>query len=256
VVFISIGLPICTFYSLTEELAQGFHVISWDSRGYPSFNDGVETSNLSVARHVEDFVEIVNQVGRRRVLVVSYSAGSTVAVRAAVTHRDLIERMVLIGGSFNLPEDIVGEIPQYQSRRLYQKMTLNRDEAELARRRFLLNLKQGGMGIQAKGDPVLEALKYCVEFMFESREAAFRYAHLQIGLSKENVVDLLPQVPIQTMVSVASDDKLGCLAANVYVSERLPHAILKTYEGAGHWSVYLHRTMLRDVGTFLAGEAN
>ncbi|MBK1784863.1 alpha/beta fold hydrolase [Prauserella cavernicola] len=104
-----------TFCDNLDALAENFHLYLPERRGHGHTPD-VE-GPLTVSVMARDTVAFLEKVVGGSARLVGYSAGATVALAVALERPDLVERLVLISGAFDLdgmivsPRDGVGELP-------------------------------------------------------------------------------------------------------------------------------------------------
>ncbi|MFF5985525.1 alpha/beta fold hydrolase [Prauserella flavalba] len=104
-----------TFGGNLDTLADRFHVYLPERRGHGHTPD-VE-GPLTVSVMAEDTIAFLEKVVGGQARLAGYSAGASVALAVALRRPDLVERLVLISGAFDLdgmiysPRDGAGELP-------------------------------------------------------------------------------------------------------------------------------------------------
>lgn len=86
-----------------EILAQDYHVVAMDHRGHGD-SDWVSDGNYQANDMVYDLAQLVHQLGRGPVTIVSHSLGGNVALRYAGTFPDHVTKIVAIEGLGPSPE--------------------------------------------------------------------------------------------------------------------------------------------------------
>ena len=84
---------------VAPQLAQKFTVVAPDLRGYGDSSrppDGENHSGYSKRAMAQDQVEVMEQLGFRRFVVVGHDRGGRVAHRMALDHRDSVERLAVL----------------------------------------------------------------------------------------------------------------------------------------------------------------
>jgi pimeloyl-ACP methyl ester carboxylesterase len=90
------------WYSWREQmpaLAKRFHVVAIDQRGYNLSGRPEGVSNYTVDKLVGDLVAVVSHFGRGKAVIVGHDWGGLVAWTFAMTHPELIDRLIVL----NLP---------------------------------------------------------------------------------------------------------------------------------------------------------
>lgn len=80
-----------------EALRDDWHVVAMDHRGHGD-SEWVSDGNYAVSDMVYDLAQLVHQLGRGPVTIVSHSMGGNVALRYAGTFPDMVKRVVAIEG--------------------------------------------------------------------------------------------------------------------------------------------------------------
>ncbi len=89
-----------------EILAADYHVVAMDHRGHGD-SDWVSDGNYQAGDMVYDLAQLVHQLGRGPVTIVSHSLGGNVSLRYAGTFPDMVSKIVAIEG--------LGPSPQRQA---------------------------------------------------------------------------------------------------------------------------------------------
>lgn len=80
-----------------EELAKDYHVVAMDHRGHGD-SDWVSDGNYTSNDMVYDLAQLVHQLGRGPVTIVSHSMGGNVALRYTGMFPDMVTKLVAIEG--------------------------------------------------------------------------------------------------------------------------------------------------------------
>jgi pimeloyl-ACP methyl ester carboxylesterase len=86
-----------------EELAQDWHIVAMDHRGHGD-SDWVSDGNYNSNDMVYDLAQLVHQLGRGPVTIVSHSMGGNVALRYAGMFPEMVAKLVAIEGLGPSPE--------------------------------------------------------------------------------------------------------------------------------------------------------
>ena len=86
-----------------EKLAQDWHVVAMDHRGHGD-SDWVSDGNYNSNDMVYDLAQLVHQLGRGPVTIVSHSMGGNVSLRYAGMFPDMVTKLVAIEGLGPSPE--------------------------------------------------------------------------------------------------------------------------------------------------------
>ena len=80
-----------------EQLRKDYHVVAMDHRGHGD-SDWVSDGNYRVNDMVYDLAQLIHQLGRGPVTLVSHSMGGNVALRYAGVFPDMVEKIIAIEG--------------------------------------------------------------------------------------------------------------------------------------------------------------
>lgn len=86
-----------------EQLAKDYHVVAMDHRGHGD-SDWVSDGNYTSNDMVYDLAQLVHQLGRGPVTIVSHSMGGNVALRYTGMFPDMVTKLVAIEGLGPSPE--------------------------------------------------------------------------------------------------------------------------------------------------------
>jgi pimeloyl-ACP methyl ester carboxylesterase len=86
-----------------EKLRDDWHVVAMDHRGHGD-SDWVSDGNYAVNDMVYDLAQLIHQLGRGPVTIVSHSMGGNVALRYAGMFPDMVRKLVAIEGLGPSPE--------------------------------------------------------------------------------------------------------------------------------------------------------
>lgn len=88
-----------TWRNQMPKLAEHFQVVAYDQRGYNKSGQPEGVENYSMPKLVEDVKALIEHFDRDRAIVVGHDWGGAVAWSFAMTHPDMVDRLVIL----NLP---------------------------------------------------------------------------------------------------------------------------------------------------------
>ena len=207
-----------------EELAQHFRVIVVDLPGYGKSDKPDVTTGRNVM-YAEAMVALLDSLGIERANVLGMATGGAVAIRLAVEHPRLVERLVLVssaggqtmfGGRRQVTASQVyygGEGPSLEKMRDYLSQLLYDPSLitdEVLRERY-----------EASVDP---------EFMERAPEGRTSTRHTPEDLWKR-----LDEIQAQTLIVWGRENRAQTFENGVFMLSRIPHAQLHVFGECGLW---------------------
>lgn len=208
---------------LLDLLSRKFRLIRYDERGN-GLSDW-DVKDISFEAIVRDLETVVDKLGLDRFALFGISQGAAVSIAYATRHPDRVSRLVLFGG-------------------YAQSWRARGDAAEIAQREALLTLVRHGWG---QDNPAFrqvftsrfvpgatsEEMKWFndLERASASPENAVR---LIKAFSTIDVVDLLPQVAVPTLVLHSRGDAAIPYEQGLMLARGIPNARFVTLESNNH----------------------
>lgn len=87
------------FKNIIPLISDKYKVVTIDSRGHGKSDFG--GSQLSLGTMAVDLVNVLEELGLKKVNVVGFSDGANIAMLTAIKNSDIVNKVVLIGGNYN-----------------------------------------------------------------------------------------------------------------------------------------------------------
>ncbi|HLZ60313.1 MAG TPA: alpha/beta hydrolase [Ktedonosporobacter sp.] len=221
-------------------LAERLHVFAYDQLGF-GYTQLPEQPNYNLSQWTEHLLSFMQAVGIRKAHLVGNSMGAAVALAAAVTHPELVDRLVLMGAMgvrFQLTEGLDttwGYTPGIPNmRHLLDIFAYNRAlvNDQLAQLRYRASIRPG---------------------MQEAFSSMFPTPRQQGVDELARYEDQLSGIEARTLIIHGREDRVIPLLTALSLLQRLPNAQLHVFGHCGHWTQIEHAsTFNRLVRDFLA----
>ena len=204
-------------WSLHEQFysSQGFNVLAVD---LPGHGDS-EGPSLSSIQEISDWVkDLTNELNLKKINFIGHSQGCLVGIDFASRYPELIERLVLVAGSYKLP--------------------VNQDLLDLAEagdeKALLLMMKWGYEGSKAfiGGNPV----KKIINSTREIREIL--YVDLRACNNYKSGKDSLEKINCSTLCIFGDLDKMVPLEVGNKMAEKIKNSKVKVITNCGHMIIF------------------
>ena len=204
-------------WSLHEQFysSQGFNVLAVD---LPGHGDS-EGPSLSSIQEISDWVkDLANELNLKKINFIGHSQGCLVGIDFASRYPELIERLVLVAGSYKLP--------------------VNQDLLDLAEagdeKALLLMMKWGYEGSNAfiGGNPV----KKIINSTREIREIL--YVDLRACNNNKSGKDSLEKINCSTLCIFGDLDKMVPLEVGNKMAEKIKNSKVKVITNCGHMIIF------------------
>ena len=204
-------------WSLHEQFysSQGFNVLAVD---IPGHGDS-EGPSLSSIQEISDWVkDLANELNLKKINFIGHSQGCLVGIDFASRYPELIERLVLVAGSY--------------------KLSVNQDLLDLAEagdeKALLLMMKWGYEGSKAfiGGNPV----KKIINSTREIREIL--YVDLRACNNYKSGKDSLEKINCSTLCIFGDLDKMVPLEVGNKMAEKIKNSKVKVITNCGHMIIF------------------
>ena len=204
-------------WSLHEQFysSQGFNVLAVD---LPGHGDS-EGPSLSSIQEISDWVkDLANELNLKKINFIGHSQGCLVGIDFASRYPELIERLVLVAGSY--------------------KLSVNQDLLDLAEagdeKALLLMMKWGYEGSKAfiGGNPV----KKIINSTREIREIL--YVDLRACNNYKSGKDSLEKINCSTLCIFGDLDKMVPLEVGNKMAEKIKNSKVKVITNCGHMIIF------------------
>jgi 3-oxoadipate enol-lactonase len=207
-----------------ELFSRKYHVINMDNRD--AGDSALGTGPYTIADMAEDSAGVITNLDLGRTHVVGISMGGMIALRLAIRHPELVDRLVLVsttaGGTTNVnPEPEITAL----------LVSSEEDIETRVRHTFTMITGEGYMAAHPQDLDQLVKFSVAKPMSPESyqRQLGACMDHLYKG-----VADQLAQIAAPTLVVHGKADPLIPYPNGEYLAEHIRGARLSTYPGVGH----------------------
>jgi pimeloyl-ACP methyl ester carboxylesterase len=252
----ALGLPFDFWLPLARRLASRFKILTWESRGVTDDEEGFDAGSCDVACHVNDLLALLESEGVDGAHLVAWCNGAQVALRCASSQPGRVRRLVLLNGTFNLPEDVPRTSYEKNMRVLMPKIAGNIAYANLYHR--MMNASGAQPGSAAGGqeadamlcsDPALLPL---TSAPFRTPARLYRYATLITRTLDEPTHTWAEGVKAPVLVVSGARDRVSHPGASLEIARRIKDARLVMLEEGDHYSMYHDEQLQQAVRDFLS----
>lgn len=252
------GMPIELIEPLARTLSERFHVISWESRLYPSIDpDWKDWRSIAVREHVDDGIAVVEAFGAKAAHVLGWCNGVRIALGISVSRKITVNKLVLMSGSFGLPAMKETQFEQTM-RAVMPSIAGNPPLAEKLLQSFFGSVRQDGDVMAIGGsasDTLLHTtdpdLVHLIGKPFSTADSIGRYSRLITGFAREVGVEPAMLCDIPTLVIVGSADISVEPSASHTYAAGIRDGTLIEIEGADHFAPANNREYQREVSRWL-----
>lgn len=233
-----IDSALVSFGAALVSLGQHRRVIAPDLPGYgeTEFSD----SPFSIPWYSDWVVDLIRGLGLKRVDLGGLSLGGWITLEVAITHPELIRRVVAIspGGVTEKIRFIRAARWVANHPRLAQR--INKWYLGMGRRLTRIQLRAIGniKNPSALSDDLIDAVKISGRHPHagEAFAATQRWA-ANAGPEGWSLVSRLPQVSAKTLIIAGRNDKIVPVANSIRASQRVQDGVVRILEPCGHWLV-------------------
>ncbi|NLU63560.1 alpha/beta fold hydrolase [Rhodococcus sp. HNM0563] len=202
------GIPVDLWRSFIRRASAKYDLFVWDTRYLPG-SAPLDKTDITVARHTRDAVEVLDHFGVDRAHVIGWCTGAKIALQIAADEPSRVMSLTLLSGGFNISDaalktpyeinltDVLNEIAADQDlATLYYDLIYNGNEedadTDAAVRTFL-------------NDTNPDYIQY-TSLPFRSAENIYRYAKLITTFAADQTGDLIARVAVPTLTIAARTD--------------------------------------------------
>jgi pimeloyl-ACP methyl ester carboxylesterase len=230
-----------------KELASNHTVIIFDNRGVG--NTTVGTRPFSIGQFANDTVGLLDALDIQRIDVLGFSMASFIAEQLALTHPEMVNRLVLYGASCGGQEGI----PQTQVTMTISDFVNNRSQNADA----FLSVTYPPEWIRMNPN-YLETIPKTTEIvLFTTLVKQFNLVEDWLSRNWTGICDQLQHIPIPTLIITGAEDVAVPAANSLILVQKIPSAWLVQIKGAGHGLMYQYPEEFSEiVKTFLSTASN
>jgi len=259
----AVGMPAAFWTPLATRLATQHPVITWETRGVPSFTSNFSESACDIDAHVRDLLAVMAAYDVNEAHVFGWCTGALVALKIAATAPERVRSLVLLNGSYSLHGDQPRTQFERNMRVVMPKIASSRRTAELYYRTIYLPTRNAESLAHAdevelqitqllmSTDPDLIHL---TSFPYDNVDTLHRYGRLITETLKEEVGTFIQNVHCPAFVVSGEQDVTEHPDASRYIASQLSDATLRIYPEMDHFGLFNSPTLAEDVAAFLLNE--
>ncbi|WP_084054548.1 SDR family oxidoreductase [Mycobacterium avium] len=257
------GMPVEFVRPVVQRLAKTCRVITWETRGLPSFYDGAECLDFRMERQVRDGLEVLEHFGVTSATLLGWCAGTRIAMDIASAWSGTTTGLVLMNGGYPIdpPEltaltiNLATTMPRVASDRQYA------DEFY----RVLMGGPAASTSLASDGDvaSINDLIETAYEsnadnihlasLPFESAENLFIYANL-LKPYVDTPQDLSNLPDVQTLILTCDGDLTAHPKSSTrFAAEVLVKAQCVSLPFGDHFSLYWDEKYIDIVEEFVLG---
>lgn len=247
VLFNPLGISTLFVTNLAERLAARFRVITWESRGLPTYTEPQPSDDWSLESHCRDLQAILQRKECEAEAMVTFCSGANVAVYGLSRGMWTTKRLCLIS-----PSLAMGPEPRktdYQRSILPLWVRIAHEGVRMATLVRVL-LQQSERQFE---DPVDAELSVINNLPFQSNEHTFRYAQLHAPCVEFDCRAPLASLPVPTLLIHGEDDDTVHADTAIAIAQTLPNAQLRWMNEGGHFAIYKNPKLQQAVVDFVSG---
>jgi len=246
----ALGMPVDFWLPLSRALAPRFRILTWESRGVADDDADFDAERCDVACHVEDLLALLKAGRVEAAHVIAWCNGAQVALRFASAHASRAGRLVLLNGTFNLPEDVPRTGFEKNMRLLMPKIAGNAAYAQLYQQMANAGAAGPQTGTALCSDPALLQL---ASAPYQTPARLRRYASLITRTLAEPSHALAERISASVLVVSGAHDQVSHPAASAEIAGRIKGARLVSLDEGDHYSLYHDERLHEVVLDFLSG---
>jgi pimeloyl-ACP methyl ester carboxylesterase len=237
---------------LVRQLGGLFKILTWESRWAPSPEGVFDPQKCDLNHHLLDLTTLLDFAGVDRAHVVGWCTGAQLALKFASLFPERARSLVLLNGTFNLPDNITQTAFEKNLRVLMPEIVANRNFAELyyrmtAAARFRPNGFQQTAG-QLCRNP---ALRHLTNAPFKTPELLYRYANMVKRCFDEPAIAPAANFSMPVLVISGNEDEVSHPDTSREIARRIKNASLTILEGGDHHALHDDQRLQNMVLDFL-----
>jgi pimeloyl-ACP methyl ester carboxylesterase len=250
VLFNPLGISTLFMINLAARLAARFRVITWESRGLPTYTEPQPGDDWSLESHCRDLQSILRQKNCDAESMVTFCSGANVAVYGLSRGMWKTNRLCLIS-----PSLAMGPEPRKTD---YQRSVLplwGKIAQEGVRMAALVRvlLQQSERKFDDQADYELSVIN---NLPFQKNEHTFRYAQLHAPCVAFDCRSPLASLTVPTLLIHGEDDDTVHADSVIAIARALPDARLQWMNEGGHFAIYKSPKLQDTVVDFVSGHGD
>lgn len=252
----AIGMPVLLLTPLARQLAQQFRVLTWESRWAPSPHGVFDPRRCDLDHHLTDLKTLLEFYGVGQAHFVGWCNGAQLALKFASLFPDRMNSLVLLNGTFNLPDTIPRTAFEKNMRVLMPKIAGNISFAQLYYRMTSeARFRPDGSGKVVDGDFNTcrnPALRHLTNAPFKTPELLYRYANMVTRSFNQPEPAIEANLAMPVLVISGSEDRVSHPDTSREIARRIKNASLAIVDGGDHHALHDDERVLKMVADFLS----
>lgn len=244
------GMPVEFWIPIAKRLIGDFRVITWDSRGVPSFTEDFRADHCAIRHHADDLARVMDASGIESAHIVGWCTGAQVALKFGAQHPGRALGTCLLNGTFSLPDHIPHSQFKKNVKFVMPKIAQGMEFA--SRYHEMIYGNRQNQSYRANTAPpdsekemVMEVLSATDELLlnmtsapYRTPETLYRYANMVIQLMKEPEHAWTQGVEVPVLIVAGLRDEISHPDESREVARLIGHSTLLMLEDATHFALY------------------
>lgn len=257
------GMPAEFLVPLAKALKKNHFVATWETRLLPSANHESAVSNCGIEAHIDDLVSICEYLSIHKISLGGWCTGARVALESANRHPELVDRLLLMNGSFNFvggaqtefERNMEAIMPRAASNENFAKLI----HASIYTRKDTASSEEE-KGAQDKTSILLSStdpdLIHLTSMPFHNVGHLIRYAKLIAEFNEEKLDDR-SKMPFQnTLIISGEKDVTANPKASFRIHQMMENSNLILSKDYNHFSLYNDADYIGKIVDFLEQKAS
>jgi pimeloyl-ACP methyl ester carboxylesterase len=247
------GIPVLMLAPLARRLASHFRIVTWESRWTVSAEGVFDPEKCDLDHQLMDLTTLLESAEVESAHIVCWCSGAQLGLRFASMFPERTRSLVLLNGTFNLPETITRTDFEKNLRFLMPKIAADKAFAELY---YKMSQRQSS-GFMTSRNPALRDL---TNAPFRTPELLHRYANVLTRLFEAPEPPMSLDLMMPVLVVSGTDDTISHPDTSREIARRINSASLVILEGADHHALHdderVHDLVLDFLNNTLTAEGN
>jgi pimeloyl-ACP methyl ester carboxylesterase len=239
-----IGVSMLLLAPLMRQLAKTHFVLNWETRGLPSLNPG-SLPSMEIGDHLEDARALLAHHRIRRLQLVSYCSGTSIALSLLASGSSEVTRAVFVSPSILIRDAIAMTAHQRTVVPIWEDVAAKGPD-------YCAIVSNLMAPARPTGGDIATELDYVNRLPFVDGQSTYLYARLLASANRIVYGDLFARLATPVLLLHAEDDELIHVELSRYLARRLPQAQLQLIERGGHYAICSDGRMHDHIGRFLA----
>ncbi|UZE09337.1 alpha/beta fold hydrolase [Pseudomonas sp. B21-053] len=223
------GMPFDLCRDWFDALSERYFVVTWETRGL--FGDCEAFDQVGVDTHdqVADLFAVMDHFELHSAHLMGICGGAAIVLCAAAVHGERAQSLSLWHGDYNLGDESLRTPHQQNFEWLMETATQDRAEAQDLQAMFV---------DQKTLATTPEPIAHTVLFPYVNPELFYRYARLNDALNKTELLPILPQITVPTLVVAGDSDSTTHIGGSRLIAQSIEGATLHIEKDGSHLAFF------------------